>query len=143
MQLVSTSPAHYHSWAPADIAGRLARAIGEEIAALCERSDRLVGLGYAPLQHPDAAETALTEAVGESLRRLYYDSLVYEPELLEALVARVGADRVLLGSDFPFDMASEDPVGHVRAAAGLSDEQREAILGGTAAELLGIVVASG
>ena len=50
---------------------------------------------------------------------------------------------MLLGSDFPFDMGSEDPVGHVRAVAGLSDKQREAILGGTAAELLGIGVASG
>jgi hypothetical protein len=40
-------------------------------------------------------------------------------------------------------MGAEDPVGHVIAAAGLSEEQREAILGGTAAELLGLGVASG
>jgi aminocarboxymuconate-semialdehyde decarboxylase len=257
VQLVSPSPAHYHSWAPAPLAAQLATAIGQEIGELCRRSERLVGLGYAPLQHPDVAEAALLEAVtdlglrgveiashgaehelgdpaldpfwakaqetgavvfihpwactlgsrlsrhflsnlvgqpvenavaisnlilsgllerrpglrivvahgggylpfhpgrmdhgwrvrpelttaqrpSEALKRLYYDSLTFEPELLATLAARVGADRILMGSDFPFDMGCEDPVAHVRAAPGLSVAEQEAILGQTAARLLGL-----
>jgi aminocarboxymuconate-semialdehyde decarboxylase len=69
------------------------------------------------------------------LRRLYFDSLVYEPGALASLVRQVGSDRVLLGSDFPFDMGSEDPVGHVHATPGLNAEERAAICGGNAAKL--------
>jgi aminocarboxymuconate-semialdehyde decarboxylase len=72
------------------------------------------------------------------LRRLYFDALVYDPEQLEALVARVGADRVLLGSDYPFDMGVEDPLERLAAAAGLSAGEREAIAGANAAALLSI-----
>ncbi|MEN3279058.1 MAG: aminocarboxymuconate-semialdehyde decarboxylase [Solirubrobacteraceae bacterium] len=259
IQLVSPSPAHYHDWAPATLARSVARAVNEGIASLCaQRPDRLIGLGLAPLQHPDVAETALVEAVSELglrgveistaapgrelsdpdyeafwaraeelgalvfihpwgcslgarldrhylfnvvgqpvettvalshvifsglldrrpklrilaahgggylpfyparsdhawrvrpevstpehapssyLRRLYFDSLVHEPELLAALVERVGADRVLMGSDFPFDMGNPDPVAHVHATPGLDDAARAAICGATAAELLGL-----
>jgi predicted TIM-barrel fold metal-dependent hydrolase len=58
------------------------------------------------------------------------------PEELVALIQAVGADRVLLGSDFPwYDPA--DTVEQVRALPGLGDGEREAILGGSAAALLG------
>lgn len=73
------------------------------------------------------------------LKKLYFDSLVYEPGALANLVARVGAERVMLGSDFPFDMGSEDPVGHVHATPGLGEAERAAICGGTAAGLLHIL----
>jgi aminocarboxymuconate-semialdehyde decarboxylase len=72
------------------------------------------------------------------LRRLYFDSLVHDPQALAALIERAGADRVLLGSDFPFDMGDEDPVAHVHAVPGLSAADRAAICGGTAAALLGL-----
>ena len=48
------------------------------------------------------------------------------------------AVTVLLGSDFPFDMGPDDPVADVEAVATLNDEQRRAILGETAAQLLGV-----
>jgi aminocarboxymuconate-semialdehyde decarboxylase len=52
-------------------------------------------------------------------------------------VERVGADHVLLGSDHPFDMGEPDPVGKVEAA--LADRTVvDAVLGGTAARLLGL-----
>ena len=47
-----------------------------------------------------------------------------------------GADRVLLGSDFPFDMGTEDPVGALRAATDLPDPDFHAVRGGNAAALL-------
>lgn len=72
------------------------------------------------------------------LRQLYFDSVVFEPEAIAYLVALVGADHVLLGSDLPFDMGDADPVGLVRRAPGLSDDDRAKILGGNAVRLLGL-----
>lgn len=83
------------------------------------------------------ARADLARAPGESLARLYVDSVVHSPELLGALVAKLGAGRILLGSDWPFDMGLGDPVGLVEAA-GLSAGQTEAILGGNANALYGI-----
>lgn len=75
-----------------------------------------------------------------SLRRFYYDSLTHDTALLADLVAYAGAERVLLGSDRPFDMGTDQPVAQIRA---LGDPAAEAlILGGNASRLLGIGVAS-
>ena len=49
----------------------------------------------------------------------------------------MGADRVLLGSDYPFDMADPDPVATVRAAR-LSPEDERAVLRGNAARMLAL-----
>ena len=69
------------------------------------------------------------------LRRMWFDTVVHDPLALQRLVESVGASQVVLGSDYPFDMGSEDPVGEVRAA-GLPDEVVDRILGGNAAALL-------
>jgi aminocarboxymuconate-semialdehyde decarboxylase len=69
------------------------------------------------------------------LKRLYFDSLVHDPHVLRELVRVAGADRVLLGSDFPFDMGTEDPLGALRAAR-LPEADFDAVRGGTAAALL-------
>jgi aminocarboxymuconate-semialdehyde decarboxylase len=79
-------------------------------------------------------------APSEYLRSLYYDSLVYEPQVLAALVAQVGAGQVMLGTDYPFDMGVEDPLDRLAAVTTLSRASRDAIRGGTAAALLGIAV---
>ncbi len=69
------------------------------------------------------------------LRRLWFDTLVFDPDQLDSLVRTHGASRLCMGSDYPFDMAEPDPVEfHTR----LSDVERSMILGGNAAELLGI-----
>ena len=86
-----------------------------------------------------AARTRLGEPPEESLRRFLYDTVVFDPDVLRALVAFAGADRVLLGSDYPFDMADARPTDTV-AAAGLDPAAEEAILGGNAARLLGLEV---
>jgi len=53
-------------------------------------------------------------------------------------VRQVGADRVILGSDYCFDMGLDDPVASVERLAELGEGERNLILGGTAAKLLGI-----
>jgi aminocarboxymuconate-semialdehyde decarboxylase len=68
------------------------------------------------------------------LRRIWTDSLVYSPSALRALVDAVGADRVLLGSDYPFDMGVTDPVDRLESA-GLDAAAVAAIAGGNAAHL--------
>ncbi|MRG58301.1 amidohydrolase family protein [Agromyces sp. CFH 90414] len=88
---------------------------------------------------PDAHGCA--ERPSAYLRRMWFDSLVHTPEALRALVAAVGSDRVVLGSDYPFDMGVDDPVERVLAAR-LPATDAERILRGTAVDLLGLPAAS-
>jgi aminocarboxymuconate-semialdehyde decarboxylase len=83
-----------------------------------------------------AARVALTEPPEESIGRFHFDTVTHDSALLRALVDTVGADRVLLGSDYPFNMADPDPVQTVRAA-GLSHDEESAVLAGNAERLLG------
>jgi aminocarboxymuconate-semialdehyde decarboxylase len=76
------------------------------------------------------------EGPDESLRRFWFDSLTHDSEVLAGLVAWAGADRVVLGSDRPFDMGTDSPVDDVRALQLGAEE--ELILGGTAGRLLGL-----
>jgi aminocarboxymuconate-semialdehyde decarboxylase len=71
------------------------------------------------------------------LRRLWFDSLVHSPMVLRHLVETVGADRIVLGSDYPFDMGTTDPVGAL-FTAGLAPEQTAAIRAGNAVSLFGL-----
>jgi aminocarboxymuconate-semialdehyde decarboxylase len=73
----------------------------------------------------------------EYLKDIYADSLTLDQTSLRFLVDRIGASQVLLGSDHPFDMGDRDPVGKVKEAIDDPDAV-EAILGGTAARLLGL-----
>lgn len=72
----------------------------------------------------------------EYLRSMYFDSLVYEPSALSHLVRQVGADRVVVGTDYPFDMGHPQPLALLAGAALLDSEQREAIAHGNARRLL-------
>jgi aminocarboxymuconate-semialdehyde decarboxylase len=71
----------------------------------------------------------------ESLRRLHYDTIVHSPGALRFLIDSVGAERVLLGSDYPFDMGNFDCVARVEALAA-PQELRDTVLGARAAQLL-------
>ncbi|MBQ0876850.1 amidohydrolase family protein [Streptomyces sp. RT42] len=100
--------------------GYLPTHIGRSDHAWSARSDAGAGCAHPPSSY---------------LRRLYFDSLVHDPHVLRELVRVAGADRVLLGSDFPFDMGTEDPVAALRAAR-LPDADFHAVRGGNAAALL-------
>ncbi|MBM3356175.1 MAG: hypothetical protein FJY54_00395 [Betaproteobacteria bacterium] len=73
----------------------------------------------------------------EYLRDMYYDTLVFTSEALRHLAAEVGSSRLVIGTDHPIPWQSES-VDHILNAPGFSDEERIAMLGGTAARLLGI-----
>ncbi len=70
------------------------------------------------------------------LRRFTYDTIGHDDRINMNLVRLVGADRVLLGSDYCFDMGLDDPVASLSRLKDLSTEEHEAILGKTAAGLL-------
>jgi len=80
------------------------------------------------------ARARLRESPEESLRRLYFDTVVHDPGVLRALVEFAGPDHVLLGSDYPFDMGIDRPADAVRALA-LDPAAEAKILGGNAARL--------
>ena len=81
---------------------------------------------------------AVEKLPSEYLKQLYFDSLLYTTENLRHLINTVGADRVVIGSDFPFVMGNAEAIDHVMSVDGLSEAEQTAILGGTAAGLLGI-----
>jgi aminocarboxymuconate-semialdehyde decarboxylase len=72
------------------------------------------------------------------LKRLYFDTMVFTHHQLEYLVEQWGADHILMGTDYPYDMGEIDPIGFVEGARRLSDGDRKAVLGGNAARLLNI-----
>ena len=99
------------------------------------------GGGFAPYQvgrfdhgwsvRPEPKRVTSQTNPGSYFQRFYFDSLTHDPISLELLGKRVGWRHVVLGSDYPFDMASTDPVGDVDAID-LSPSDREAVLEGNA-----------
>lgn len=98
-------------------------------------------IDHAHAARPDA-RTKIVDAPSTYLKMLYFDTIVFTHQQLACLVKQYGADHVLLGTDYPYDMALPEPVAFVRQTPGLSQRDRELILGGNAARLLGIEVPS-
>jgi aminocarboxymuconate-semialdehyde decarboxylase len=99
------------------------------------------GGGYLPgyVHRSDHAHAVRPEARGcqcrpsDYLRRIWFDSIVYETDNLRRLIEVVGNDRVVVGTDYPFDMGHYDPSGLVFP---LDEETQRLILGANAEALL-------
>jgi aminocarboxymuconate-semialdehyde decarboxylase len=72
------------------------------------------------------------------LKKIYFDTVVFTPHQLAALVDVFGSDRILMGTDYPFDMAEYDPIGHVASVSTFDSATIAAITGGNAKRLLGV-----
>jgi len=70
------------------------------------------------------------------LEKFYFDTITFDTQMLAHLIDRWGTDHVLLGTDYPYDMGEEDPVGLISSVPGLKPAEREAILGRNAGRLL-------
>jgi aminocarboxymuconate-semialdehyde decarboxylase len=110
------------------------------------------GGGYLPsyagrMDHAHAARPDCRDCIQAAptsyLKKLYFDTVVFTHHQLEYLVQQYGAEHVIMGSDYPYDMGEENPVGFVEGAPHLGDADKDAILGGNAARLLGIAVPAG
>ena len=77
----------------------------------------------------------LPKPPGDYLRKMYFDSVVFTHHQLAYLVDTFGADHIVMGSDYPFDMADYDPVEHI-ATSDLSDADKAKVAGLTAVHLL-------
>ena len=88
-----------------------------------EKRPELVGRKHGPLEY---------------LRRFYYDTITYHGPALDYLKGLVGADRVVMGSDYCFPIALERPVEVITEHAGFSAEEQTLIVDGNARRLLGI-----
>ena len=84
------------------------------------------------------ARVHITQPPSAYLGRFYYDCIVYTEPALRFLIDSVGADRVVFGTDWPYDMALDWPVAWVLGMKGLSQEEKEAILWKNLERLLGL-----
>ena len=122
------------------------------IGGVIERHPRIKliaahGGGYFPFytgrfdeaQHmrPDTMP-AITQPPSSYLKNIYFDTIIYRPEAVSYLADLVGVERLVMGTDRPYDSGLKDPVGLIRSVPGLGEGDQAQILGGTAAELLGI-----
>lgn len=105
------------------------------------------GGGYVPaysgrFDHPfelrEDCRVNLSKPPSEYVKKLYFDTIVFTEHQLRYLIETWGAERIVMGTDYPYDMAETDPVGHVNSVKGLSEADKARVLGGNAAELLGI-----
>jgi aminocarboxymuconate-semialdehyde decarboxylase len=83
------------------------------------------------------SKTPLKKKPTEYIRQLYFDSLVFTPEALRHLVASTGPNQIVMGTDYPFPWTTTS-VDHILSTPGLTDAQKRAMLGDTAAKLLGL-----
>lgn len=105
------------------------------------------GGGFIPYQHgrltrmievrPNTGEK-LSRPLQDSLRKLHFDTLVFDTAALEFLVKTWGGDHILMGTDYPFLMSDSDPVETVEGLSGCSKDETAMIRGGNASRLLGL-----
>ena len=108
----------------------------------------LHGGGYVPFYaaradhtwevRPETRTAIPDRPPSDYFKRLYYDTMVFQPRYVEHLIEIVGADRVMMGTDFPFDMGEADPVGLIDRVEGLTEPERAAVKGSNAARLFGL-----
>lgn len=104
------------------------------------------GGGYLPFyvartdhafRHRPELRQHIDREPSEYLRLLHFDTNVFDPGMVRHLVETYGADHVLMGTDYPFDMGTPDPLGFLEDV-GLAEEERRLVLGGNAERLLAI-----
>ena len=94
-------------------------------------------MDHAWRARPDC-RTVIKRAPSSYLEKFYFDSITFDPEMLKRLIERFGADHVMLGTDYPYDMGEEDPRGLIKAVKRLSKADRDLVEGMNAVKLLKI-----
>lgn len=108
---------------------------GGFLPSYCGRSDW--GCHVRPDLCTSGPNWGLKKKPTEYLKQLYYDTMVFRPEGVRHLAAEVGSSQLMIGTDWPYPWTTTS-VELILETPELTDEERIAILGGTAAKLLGI-----
>lgn len=99
---------------------------------------------WARMDHAHRARadlrTVIKKAPSSYLAKMYFDTITFDPEMLANLVRKYGSDHVMLGTDYPYDMGEDDPVGLIKSVKGLSGADRQRIMGGNARKLFKIKI---
>lgn len=85
---------------------------------------------------PQMTATNISTDPEELARRLYYDTVLHDPAAIAFLIARMGADRVVLGTDYPFEMGDLDPLTTLAAVPGLTEPDSRLIREGNLVRIL-------
>jgi aminocarboxymuconate-semialdehyde decarboxylase len=94
-------------------------------------------MDHAWRARPDC-RTIIKNPPSSYLEKFYFDTITFDPEMLKRLIEKFGADHVVLGTDYPYDMGEEDPLGLIKQVNRLPKAARDLIQGGNAARLLDI-----
>jgi aminocarboxymuconate-semialdehyde decarboxylase len=94
-------------------------------------------MDHAHRARPDC-RTVIRKAPSSYLRKMYFDTICFDPKMLRHMIDQYGAGHVLLGTDYPYDMGEEDPVGLIASVPRLKRAERVMIEGRNAARLLKI-----
>ena len=94
-------------------------------------------MDHAWRARPDT-RTVIKKKPSSYLEKFYFDSITFDPRMLKQLIDRYGADHVMLGTDYPYDMGEDDPRGLIAGVNRLSAADRRLIEGGNAMKLFKI-----
>ncbi len=104
---------------------------GGYLAAYCGRIDHAWGAR-------SDSRGSLPKPPTTYLRKIFFDTVVFTPHQLAELVRLYGADRIIMGTDYPYDMADYDPIGLVASVPSFDAATVAAVAGGNAKRLLGV-----
>ena len=82
--------------------------------------------------------TVIKRKPSSYLKKFYFDTITHDPLMLGRLIEQYGADHVVLGTDYPYDMADDDPLGTLAQVKKLPKAARDLVAGGNAVKLLKI-----
>jgi aminocarboxymuconate-semialdehyde decarboxylase len=88
--------------------------------------------------HREDCRVTIRKPPSEYLKKLYFDTVVFDERELKHLIEIWGADHIMLGTDYPFDMAEPDPIGFLGRVEGVSEKDMALVAGGNAERLLGL-----
>jgi aminocarboxymuconate-semialdehyde decarboxylase len=94
-------------------------------------------MDHAHRARPDC-RTVIRRAPSSYLKKMYFDTIAFDPAMLRQMLDQYGAGHVLLGTDYPYDMGVEDPVGFIGRVPRITRVERTMIEGVNAARLLKI-----
>ena len=87
---------------------------------------------------PDCSGYNLKYKPSDYLKRMYFDTVVFSFDQLKYLIDKYGSDHIIMGTDYPYDMAEDDPIEHVIGTEGLTENDISLITGGNACKLFKI-----